>query len=154
MWFPHFHLPPSLPLPGRMLWPRSHRTQGLVVLTDQILHLKKYIFDCSGSQLPHAGCSIFAVAGGISIVLPLRGFPSCRAWPLECRASAVGFVCHAACGTLVPQPGIKPMFPELQGGFLTTGPSGKSPCVSLNKLSLTSWDLHVLTLGNKGDVYP
>ena len=53
-------------------------------------------------------CCIFAVAGGISIVLPLRGFPSCRAWPLECRASVVGLVCHVACGTLVPQPGIEP----------------------------------------------
>ena len=41
----------------------------------------------------------------------------------------------------------------LQSGFLATGPPGKSPYVSLNKLSLTSWDLHILTLGNKGDVY-
>ena len=28
---------------------------------------------------------------------------------------------------LVPQPGIKPKSPELQGRFLTTGPPGKSP---------------------------
>ena len=53
-------------------------------------------------------CCIFAVAGGISIVSPLRGFPSCRAWPLECKASVVGLVCRAAHGTLVPQPGIEP----------------------------------------------
>ena len=32
-----------------------------------------------------------------------------------------------ACGILVPQPGIEPMSPELQGGFLTTGSLGKSP---------------------------
>ena len=32
-----------------------------------------------------------------------------------------------ACGILVPQPGIKPMSPALQGRFLTTGPPGKSP---------------------------
>ena len=31
-----------------------------------------------------------------------------------------------ACGILVPQPGIKPMSPALEGGFLTTGPPGKS----------------------------
>ena len=31
-----------------------------------------------------------------------------------------------ACGILVPQPGIKPVFPALAGGFLTTGPPGKS----------------------------
>ena len=28
---------------------------------------------------------------------------------------------------LVPQPGIKPMSPALQGGFLTTGPPAKPP---------------------------
>ena len=28
---------------------------------------------------------------------------------------------------LVPPPGIKPLFPALPGGFLTTGPPGKSP---------------------------
>ena len=32
-----------------------------------------------------------------------------------------------ACGILVPQPGIKPTSPVLEGGFLTTGPPGKSP---------------------------
>ena len=32
----------------------------------------------------------------------------------------------AACGILIPQPGIKPISPALQGGFLTTGPLGKS----------------------------
>ena len=32
----------------------------------------------------------------------------------------------AACGILIPQPGIKPTSPALQGGFLTTGPLGKS----------------------------
>ena len=31
-----------------------------------------------------------------------------------------------ACGTLVPQPGIKPTSPALEGRFLTTGPPGKS----------------------------
>ena len=33
----------------------------------------------------------------------------------------------AACGILIPQPGIRPLPPALQGRFLTTGPSGKSP---------------------------
>ena len=31
----------------------------------------------------------------------------------------------SACRILVPQTGIKPMFPALQGRFLTTGPPGK-----------------------------
>ena len=29
-------------------------------------------------------------------------------------------------GILVPRPGIEPMSPALEGGFLTTGPPGKS----------------------------
>ena len=32
----------------------------------------------------------------------------------------------AACGILVPRPGIKLMYPALQGRFLTTGPPEKS----------------------------
>ena len=34
--------------------------------------------------------------------------------------------CPAECGILVPQPGIEPMSPALQGTYLTTGPPGKS----------------------------
>ena len=33
--------------------------------------------------------------------------------------------CSATCGTRVPQPGVRPTFPALQGGFLTTGSPGK-----------------------------
>ena len=40
--------------------------------------------------------------------------------------AAPGLSCPAACGILVPRPGIEPMFPALEGGFLTTGPPGKS----------------------------
>ena len=32
----------------------------------------------------------------------------------------------AARGILLPRPGIEPMYPALEGGFLTTGPPGKS----------------------------
>ena len=32
----------------------------------------------------------------------------------------------AACGILVLRPGVKPVFPALQGGLLITGPPGKS----------------------------
>ena len=41
---------------------------------------------------------------------------------VACRLS-----CFMTCGILLPQPGIEPTFPALQGGFLTTGPPGKSP---------------------------
>ena len=40
---------------------------------------------------------------------------------------ACGLSCPAACGILVPRPGIEPASPALEGGFLTTGPPGKSP---------------------------
>ena len=34
--------------------------------------------------------------------------------------------CPAACGILVPQPGIETVSPALEGSFLTTGSPGKS----------------------------
>ena len=47
------------------------------------------------------------------------------------RASLVAWGCalrcSAACGILVPRPGIKPACPALEGRFLTTAPPGKSP---------------------------
>ena len=42
-------------------------------------------------------------------------------------AVAHGLSSPEACGILVPPPGIEPVFPTLQGGFLTIGPLGKSP---------------------------
>ena len=40
-------------------------------------------------------------------------------------ADMCGLSCSKAGGVLVLQPEIKPAFPELQGGFLTTRPPGK-----------------------------
>ena len=40
---------------------------------------------------------------------------------------ACGLSCPAARGILVPQPGIEPESPALEGRFFTTGPPGKSP---------------------------
>ena len=40
--------------------------------------------------------------------------------------AAPGLSCPVACGILVPRPGIEPLFPALEGGFLTTGPPGQS----------------------------
>ena len=48
---------------------------------------------------------------------------------LRCTGSVVavsGLNCFVACEILVPQPGVKPTYPALQGGFLTAGPPGKS----------------------------
>ena len=53
-----------------------------------------------------------------------------------------GLSCPAACGILLPPPGIKPSSPALEGGFLTTGPPGKSPglCPLGQKLSSDIWE--------------
>ena len=66
-------------------------------------------------------------------------FP-CRAQALCCGAraslclwlrdpvvAAHGLSCPVACGILVPQPGIQPGSPDLEGGFQTAGPPTKSP---------------------------
>ena len=42
-----------------------------------------------------------------------------------CQVLVSGLGCLATCGILVPQLGIKPLPPALQGRFLTTGPPGK-----------------------------
>ena len=58
-----------------------------------------------------------------------RRLSSCGVWALEHMGSVVaarGLSCPMACGILVPRPGIEPMSPALEGGFLTTGPPGKS----------------------------
>ena len=37
-----------------------------------------------------------------------------------------GLSCLMACGVLALRPGIEPVFPALEGGFLTAGPPGNS----------------------------
>ena len=54
---------------------------------------------------------------------------SCGARAPEYAGSVVAahrLSCPAACGILVPQPGIELASPALEGGFLSTGPPGKS----------------------------
>ena len=70
--------------------------------------------------------NIYLAASG----LVARGLCSCGTQALECAGSVVvvrGLSCSMACGILVPQPKIEPLFPALHGGVLITGPSGKSP---------------------------
>ena len=92
-----------------------------------------YLFGCVGSQLQHSessllhagffveACGLFVAVHGLS--------SSCGTRASECTgsvAAARGLGCHTACGILVPQPGIEPVSPALEGRFLTTGPLGKS----------------------------
>ena len=62
------------------------------------------------------------------------GSSRCRAWSAGHRGSVVvpGLNCPSACGNL-PMPEIEPVSPALGGGFLTTGPPGKSRNFSLNE---------------------
>ena len=47
-------------------------------------------------------------------------------WPTNSLVVVGGLSCSAVCGILFPGSVIETGFPELQGGFLTTGPQGKS----------------------------
>ena len=52
---------------------------------------------------------------------------------------------YEACGILVPQPGIEPTSPALEGEVLTTGPPGKS------QVSILTWLQSVVWPGGRGD---
>ena len=85
------------------------RGGGVHVTTHRVFFFYIYFFGCTGSQheessVHHAG--FFVAAHGFSVVHRLG------------RSRARGI--------LVPPPGIEPSSPALQGGFLTTGPPGKS----------------------------
>ena len=92
-----------------------------------------FIFGCVGSQLRHLG-SLLQCAGSRA-----RGLCSCarcalQLWHKGSVVAAHGLSCPAACGILVPRPGIEPVSPALEGGFLNTGPPGKSQlCTFLRK---------------------
>ena len=73
-------------------------------------------------QVLVAACKIFIASRGLLC-------SSCGARALECTGSvavARRLSCLTARGILVPRPGIEPVSPALEGGFLTTGPPGKS----------------------------
>ena len=91
-----------------------------------------------GSSLTHAGSVVAArrllSSCGVRVFLSScehMGSVVCgtRALSLRRVSSVVvahGLSCPSPCGILVPQPGIKPTSPALEGWFYTTGPPGKS----------------------------
>ena len=94
-------------LPSALLFLRTKPRSHLQLILKKIIYLLKKNF-------------IYVAALGLS----------CGTWDLcwvmqdllvWCRLSS-----STACGILVPWPGIQPVFHELQGGFLTTGPLEKS----------------------------
>ena len=52
---------------------------------------------------------------------------SLQLWCTGSIVEALWLSCPMACGIRVPQPGIEPASPALEGRFLITGPPGKSP---------------------------
>ena len=59
-----------------------------------------------------------------------------------CSVVAVhGLHCPTACGILVPQSGIKPISPALEGRFLTTGPPRKSLFLFLEAYIMVNFPL-------------
>ena len=87
-------------------------------------------------------CRVFVAAHGIFVAacgsfvevhrlfVVMRGLlSSCGAQAPKHTGSVVAvrrLSCPAGCGILVPRPGMEPASPVLEGGFLTTGPPGKS----------------------------
>ena len=78
------------------------------------------------SRLP---CS---VSDSTLCCIPISASPTCLAAQALCLSTRTLSVaarrlsCPAACGILVSRPGIESRSPALEGGFLTTGPPGKS----------------------------
>ena len=96
----------------------SHLEGPWSVFQTNFFFSKAYLF----AWLPWvlvAACGIFAAVCGLL---------SLRARALSGSAVVVlGLSCPTACGILVPRPGMKPLFPALEGGLLTTGPSREIP---------------------------
>ena len=84
----------------------------------------KWVQD-SGLSLCRPEASIYkGLASALSASVVEHGLLSSsgtQAQQLQCG----GFVAPAACGILVPQLGIKPVSPALEGGLLTTEPPAK-----------------------------
>ena len=70
--------------------------------------------------------NIYLVLAAWVVVVACRIFQNlhCGGRAPECMCSvvvALGLSCPEICGILVPQPGMKPMSPALEGRILTTG---------------------------------
>ena len=62
------------------------------------------------------------------LIIAHRLLSDCGVWVLKCMGYAVvanGLSSPATGGILVSRPGTEPTSPALEGGLLTTGPSGK-----------------------------
>ena len=99
----------------RMSWHLSHLplpALNLSLLENIFKKNSVYLFGCAGSSLRHVGSSLHHMDLSLQFVASL---------------AVVNRLSYSyTCGILVPQPGIEPVSPAFQGGFLSTGPPGKS----------------------------
>ena len=70
----------------------------------------RYVLLCIYVYIPLAGSA------------PSRGMRGLLLWPTGSVMVVCRLICSAACGILGLQRGIEPVFPALQGRFLTTAP--------------------------------
>ena len=88
-------------------------------------------------------CGLSSCAGCVGSAVVACGFQNTQASVV----AEGGLGCSIVCGILVPQPGIQPMYPALQGGSLTAGPPGKprSPhfCDNLPLAFLYNFIFHI-----------
>ena len=91
-----------------------------------------FIFGCAGFLWVHVGLSLVVV---YRLLIAVASFYSCGALPLGHVGSVVVMQGLSTCGDWaqlpcdmwnLPRLGIQPVSPALAGGFLTTGPPGKS----------------------------
>ena len=111
-------------------------------------------FGFVGPQLQHSESSV--AAHGALRCSP-HGHSSCSTWLFSCGTQAPeytgsvvaahGFSCPTACGVLVPQPGLGPAPPALEGGPLATGPPEKSLyLLSMNETNLSHHHFFSITI--------
>ena len=93
------------------------------------LHRVWHVRSVVAARRLSSSCGVWTPEHAGSVVAAC-GLSSCGARALEHVGSVVaacGLSCPATCRILVPRPRIEPTSPALEGGFLTTGPPGKSP---------------------------
>ena len=128
--------PPPEDLPNPGIKPRSPTSQADSLPSEIFLKfIYVFIFGGAGSLVlcmrafSSCGAQAFHCGGfycGIQ-ALGQVGFSSCGSQALEPRLSSHGTWAYSSQGMWnLPGPRIKSMFPALAGGFLSSGPQGKS----------------------------
>ena len=112
-------------LPPRLLFPWAGQPHPLLAL----FLFYFLIFICLAASGPSCGAQdLHRIMWGL-LLLRTRSLVAARGiWSAQPPVVAVNRLSRSTeCGVLLLRPGIEPMSPALQGGFLTTGPPGKSP---------------------------